>query len=670
MYPVSEAYKAAIRAPVRTERITGHIALTDGGTLDFTDADLMSGSVTLDDQCVSGQELQFGCVYLGQASLRLKTGLDRYRLYGASIALQYGLLLPDGSWETLPLGVYTVAEAERTSVYVAIKAYDKLLALDAVLGAEVLRGTPYAILCRIAEKCGLAVGMSEAELAAFCNSDAEYQLSADDGCDTYRDCLGALAQILAGFGAVDGTGALCIRQFAAAPCATLAQSARQSATVADYTCGYVGLVVETQDAAYASYDPDENATGLTMTMEDVPLFGKGLPTRLQQMADAMFAVLQTIRYVPATVLMPGDPALRCGDRVLLEAPGGEGGAAAECLVTHRIFKFRGRQTLKGVGKNPYLAGGKSKDAAIIRKLQAQTSENKLIFYSFSNTAAIVADSPETEAPAGSINFVATQNTSAIFLGQLLLTATPKTESVTLPATDAAGTALSLTVAQDSAVVLNVRYYLNGYFVGNFVPQHTLPRGPNAIALVYPFASVLANTNNRFAVRLTVSGGSVQVAKGDFRATITGQGMAGGKIWDGTVTAEETVTPLHWAAPSAIRLAEVRDTVQGMRFHTPEAAAGAETLQMLRWTPRPITPGLLTEALTLHNVITNWVLAAGRNLPQYSAEYLTQNEAGAWVLRRAYTVQSVPQQIDTGSLSVLTPDFARFESVEKVVIRFG
>ena len=55
MYPVSEAYKTAIRARTRTDRVTGTLTLTDGTVLPLTAAELMSGSLTLDNQCVTGE---------------------------------------------------------------------------------------------------------------------------------------------------------------------------------------------------------------------------------------------------------------------------------------------------------------------------------------------------------------------------------------------------------------------------------------------------------------------------------------------------------------------------------------------------------------------------------------------------------------------------------------
>ena len=78
MYPVSESYKTAIRAHTRTDRVTGILTLTDGTVLALGAADLLSGTLTIDNQCVTGEELEFGCVYLGQAALNLRTALSRY----------------------------------------------------------------------------------------------------------------------------------------------------------------------------------------------------------------------------------------------------------------------------------------------------------------------------------------------------------------------------------------------------------------------------------------------------------------------------------------------------------------------------------------------------------------------------------------------------------------
>ena len=218
IYSVSDAYKTAIRARTRTDRVTGTLTLTNGTVLNLDAADLMSGSLTLDNQCVTGEELAFGCAYLGQAALNLRTDLSRHAFYGAKLVLHYGLQLPGGRWETVPLGVYTVAEAERRALYVSIKAYDNILALQQKYDGTTMQGTAYALLGQIAAACGLTLGQTEAEIGALNpNAALVCQLSGADGLSTWRECAAAVAQLVGGFAAADRAGRLVLRTFAENP---------------------------------------------------------------------------------------------------------------------------------------------------------------------------------------------------------------------------------------------------------------------------------------------------------------------------------------------------------------------------------------------------------------------------------------------------------------------
>ena len=449
IYSVSDAYKTAIRARTRTDRVTGTLTLTNGTVLNLDAADLMSGSLTLDNQCVTGEELAFGCAYLGQAALNLRTDLSRHAFYGAKLVLHYGLQLPGGRWETVPLGVYTVAEAERRALYVSIKAYDNILALQQKYDGTTMQGTAYALLGQIA-------------------------------------------------------------------------AARSEAAVSDFACHYAALSIETDDGSFAAGRSQD--TGLTMRISNMTLAEKGLPATRQQITENLFAALQRLDYVPATVTMPGDPAFEPGDRVALPM---EDGTAPEMLVTHFVWRYRGRQTLKGVGRNPYLGGttdGATEKA--LRRLQNSAESKRIVYYSFTNPAELAVQTVET--PAVAIAFTAVEETSAMFLAQLLLDAAPDTGKV---------------------LTLTVRYYINDVPVDNFAPQQRLETGAHTLALFYPFASVEAGTVTRLSVRLVCAGGTVKIAPYGIKATVTGQGMASETPWDGTLECEETLLPIAIKARS-------------------------------------------------------------------------------------------------------------------------
>lgn len=158
MYDVPKEYRAAIRSPTRNDRMAGKLTLTDGSTIELTDSAVISGSVSVDNQCVSGQELAFGSVYMGQASLQLRTALSSAAFYDAALQIDYEIQLADGSWYTLPVGRYTVAEAERSAAVVSLTGYDNMLKLERKFSGSAILGNAYTMLTQIAGTCGRGAG--------------------------------------------------------------------------------------------------------------------------------------------------------------------------------------------------------------------------------------------------------------------------------------------------------------------------------------------------------------------------------------------------------------------------------------------------------------------------------------------------------------------------------
>lgn len=229
--------------------------------------------------------------------------------------------------------------------------------------------------------------------------------------------------------------------------------------------------------------------------------------------------------------MPGDPAFEPGDRIALPRADG---SAPEMLVTHFVWRYRGRQTLKSVGRNPYLAGaGDGATERTLRRLQNSAESKRLTYYSFTNAAALTVRT--AEVPAVTISFAAIEDTSAIFLAQLTADAEP----------------------DDAALTLTVHYYLNDQQIENFTPQQRMEAGPHTLALFYPFANVEANTVKRLSVRLVCSGGTVRVAQYGIKATVTGQGMAGETPWNGLLECEELVAPVR-LTPRTLALGPLQD----------------------------------------------------------------------------------------------------------------
>lgn len=80
-----------------------------------------------------------------------------------------------------------------------------------------------------------------------------------------------------------------------------------------------------------------------------------------------------------------------------------------------------------------------------------------------------------------------------------------------------------------------------------------------MALFYPFPDLEGAANHRWSVRLLCEGGTAKIAKGQIRATITGQGMAVGDAWDGTLEFEELVGR-STRTPVARKVLAIKDTI--------------------------------------------------------------------------------------------------------------
>ena len=74
------------------------------------------------------------------------------------------------------------------------------------------------------------------------------------------------------------------------------------------------------------------------------------------------------------------------------------------------------------------------------------------------------------------------------------------------------------------------------------PVETWGSGKHILSLYYPIDGLVPNITNTFNVHLRMEGGTAAIDTGGCIASISGQGMAAGAAWDGTITVEEYVQP--------------------------------------------------------------------------------------------------------------------------------
>lgn len=186
MYPVSEKYIEAIRAPVREDRITGGIRLKDGTIIPVDDSIIVQKSLTVTRKVSSSSKFDIGTV--NSAEMRIKIRDPKaydHDFGGAVISLKYGIVTAaaddgSGTWEDVPLPPFYVdgGEAARKQNMVSLTAHDTLsrLAVD--------KGSPpttsfYAALTYFCNRCNVGVAISESDFNALPNADITPDFSAE-----------------------------------------------------------------------------------------------------------------------------------------------------------------------------------------------------------------------------------------------------------------------------------------------------------------------------------------------------------------------------------------------------------------------------------------------------------------------------------------------------------
>ena len=130
MYPVSQAFLQAVQENTRRYYWTGKITTTKSVVHEFGPGEIVKGSGYISGQCCGSSEIELGTVYAAEMGITLLTNIDRYTLEDALVELFYHLRLADGTYETVPMGMFEVSEANRTAKCLELKAYDYMLRFD------------------------------------------------------------------------------------------------------------------------------------------------------------------------------------------------------------------------------------------------------------------------------------------------------------------------------------------------------------------------------------------------------------------------------------------------------------------------------------------------------------------------------------------------------------
>ena len=565
MYPVSNAFLNAVKANTRKYYWTGRITTTAGTVYNFDQEDMVKGSGYITSQCCGSTEIELGTVYAAEMGISLFSEINRYTLEDAIVELFYHLQIAGGSYETIPMGIFEVSEANRKAKCLEIKAYDYMVRFEKAFTSLESIGNAYDFMVLCSTACDVTLAQDRATIEAMPNGSENLSIYSDNDIETYRDVLFYVGQVLDGFFVINRAGELELRKYGNQSVLTVERTHRFTSSFSDFITRYTAVSstnLRTQIAEYYALDPDD---GLTMNLGVNPLLQFGLEETRRQLCTNILNDLSVVNYVPFDSDTIGNPALDVGD--VLTFIGGQADRNKISAITSMQINMYGKQKLKGVGKNPRLAQAKSKNDKNISGLLSQIEAGKIGIHTFTNASAFTVQDQDTKII--SIEFATSEDNHAQFFGQVIVDV--DADEVTKTAT-AAGDVVIPSVAVDEpepldpdnpdvignteeqtvSVSLPVSWTEDGHadvifsfeFNNQMIPIHYPQEhwcsGRHTILLYYPIENVMANFTNTFNVYMRCTGGTASVDTGFCIASISGQSMGADAAWDGKIEVEEYV----------------------------------------------------------------------------------------------------------------------------------
>ena len=394
VYPVSNAFLTAVKANTRKYYWMGRITTTDGAVYDLTQEDIVKGSGYITSQCCGSSEIELGSVYAAEMGISLFSDIDRYTLPDAVVTLSYHLMLADGSYEEVPMGIFEVSEANRKAKSLELKAYDYMVRFEKSFKGFESVGNAYDFMVLCGTACKVELAQDRETIEALPNGAENLSIDPDSDIETYRDVLYYVGQVLGGFFVINRDGKLELRKYKADPVLTVEQKHRFSSSFSDYITRYTAVSSTNMRTQIAEYYALETDDGLTMNLGVNPLLQFGLEETRKQLCENILADISVVNYVPFDTDTIGNPALDVGD--ILSFSGGQADADKFACITSNSIKIGGKQTLKCVGKNPRLAQAKSKNDKNISGLLNQIEAGKIGIHTFTNASAFTVADVDTK----------------------------------------------------------------------------------------------------------------------------------------------------------------------------------------------------------------------------------------------------------------------------------
>ena len=567
MYEVSAAFQAAIKNQVQHSRVTFDLDGTSYGS-----ENILAGSFRITNQCTDTADITLGAVYTGQLKATLRgINIARNAWQKKEIIPTYELEVEPDVWESVPLGVFTISEANWTRSGVDITAYDNMAKFDKKTSLNQSGGYLYDFLYVACEECHVTLAHTQQEIEAMPNGSSYFNYYSENDVETWRDIISWVAQTLGGFATINRAGELEIRHYSTVPVDSIDDYHRdRQGSFSDYITRYTGISyvdLANQKTIYTGAEVDD---GSTMNLGSNPF----LQNQAQASAavQVLLGVIANITYTPFKTSVIGNPAYDLGDPITFS--GGLAGSASLGCMQRYSFDFHKKFELSGYGANPERANARSKMDKTLAGLLQNVSGDVMQFYELRNVMAFnIAKNTERQILRLKLASVATTRVS------IHMNINLETEA---------------DVSADATIV-QCKYLIDGDEMV-LHPEESYIDGKHVLHLMY-ILPLSENVTTYFRLYMKAVDGTIKIDRGGAWLYASGYGIVGDGTWDGTFDLEDET---HEYEIVEVGFADASDTV-AIVAQTPVGGSVSDTVQGYIISDVDFDDGVTdTVRITMHN----------------------------------------------------------------------
>lgn len=518
MYPTSNDYNDAILENARAHKLKGNVNGTP-----FTGKNVIRGSFVVKNQMCPATAIELGGVYVGECDLVFTTEFAtslgiRGSWKGVVLTPEIGVELADATFEYVPMGVFTVEEAQWTTGGLKIIAYDNMSKFDKTLNLTTTSGYLFSFLNYACLQCGVTLGMTEGQVRALPNGDEPLGLMPGSPMVTFRDMISELAEMTCSFATIDRQGCLILVPFPNTSNydLTITDKQRYQTSFSDYSSFYSAIDVENIGDGTRSFYYNDNVGGLVLPIDGNPFIQYGTDAIIAQMRNAIVDALEDFNATPFSVSILPNPAIELGDIIRFTGGVGNNSVGMVMSTVHKVDSTK----IEGYGENPTAAG-------VISELQKELNatannvkkEEGITYYLAENVDQIVIG--ENVEPLFKITFASTEMTTVTMWHEIKMS----------------------NEFDDPSQLVELFYYFDDELV-TYNPAYTYgEEGVHTWDTNYCQRLVEPGRAHTWEVKAKTDNGTATIEIGDLHARLEGQRLVASDEWPGVIEAEDEFTPI-------------------------------------------------------------------------------------------------------------------------------